>query len=92
MTVLKDQFPRGKEQKIPIHRKRRRLEEDRRLVRNFMGLALTFSPHHTAPHSTARGFYGIISWQNTEFRDAQSTTNPPGLLQNRLSHRGTNAN
>lgn len=65
---------------------------------NFMGLALTFSLHHKAPHSKAGGFYRIISWQNAEFHDAQSTTNPPGLLlvapgmKNQLSHSRTNPN
>lgn len=69
--------------------------EDKRFLGNFMGLALTFSLHNKAPQQQGWGFYRILSWQNTEFHDAQSTTNPPGLLlgmKNQLSHSRTNPN
>lgn len=98
MTVLKDQFPREKEQNPDTPKDEETGREDKRFMGNFMGLALTFSLHHKAPQQHGWGFYRILSWQNTEFHDAQSTTNAPGLLlaapgmKNQLSHSKTNPN
>lgn len=100
MTVLKDQFPKEKEQKPDTPKDEEFLETGRgqEVHGEFhrAGSDLQSSPQSTPRHGW--GFYRIISWQNTEFHDAQSTTNPPGLLlvalgmKNQLSHSRTNPN
>lgn len=79
MTVLKDQFPREKEQN-PDMPKDEETGRGQEVHEEFHGAGsdLQSSPQSTPQHGW--GFYRIISWQNTEFHDAQSTTNPPGLL------------
>lgn len=100
MTVLKDQFLKEKEQNPDTPKDEEFLETGggQEVHGEFHGAGsdLQSSPQSTPQHGW--GFYRIISWQNTEFHDAQSTTNPPGLplvapgMKNQLSHRGTNPN